>query len=314
MAAMAALLSTSFLVPAMPAVAIPLPQADADAPTAADMQQYCDDTYVATQTDPTVWKATVRDAASQATTPVMVAGTERSINFRADTGSTFTYAGYLRTEDPLTRTGGSPNMWGQTVFSQKIWDNTLYDVEMQFTHDVTYTWTCDLEEYVTTTRTVGGGNGNGNSSENGQGNCVGDPSDGVREDGNGPGRGAQNSNENSACNGGNDGHVVTTSKWEDRPDETASVTNLGIDDGYDTTATGLTQAGQVAGVNYTELGTYRPTGVRTLACISPGRKGGSWTAKAGYDGGLCSTATFLAAPTVEGREFDPIASNSLPAQ
>jgi hypothetical protein len=62
-----------------------------------------------------------------------------------------------------------------------------------------------------------------------------------------------------------------------------------------------------------ETGTFLVEGVYALACISPGSKGGTWRAKEYYTGGNCSTATFNAASTVAGRTFDPIASNSLPA-
>ncbi|MEO6224811.1 MAG: hypothetical protein ABIO80_03020 [Sphingomicrobium sp.] len=307
-----ALLSTSFTP-----ISVMTTAAQATNPTITDAQAYCDATYVATQADPSVWRATVVNFTSTDGATTQVDGSARDINYRADLGSTFGYAGFTGAANPLSRTGGSPNMWGQATFSQKVYDNTLFDTEADFTHTVTYSWTCHVEEYVTTTTHVGGGNGgdNGGGSGNNGNNNGQNQQDGGNGNGNngcGNGNGGPNgTNEHANCGGG---HDVTTSEWTnamDYSDGTAAGDD--VDEGYSTIATGVQQAGHVAGVNYTVYGSYSPAGIRALACISPGKKGGAWTAKNSYTGGLCSTATFNAAPTLAGTTFDSPPTNSLPA-
>lgn len=285
-------------------------------PTLADAQTVCNDLYVNNQADPSLWKAEVTDFHSEDGPTTQVDGSERNINYRADTGGTFAYAGFVRADNPLSRTGGSPNMWGQAVFSQKIYDNTLYDVEADFMHTVTYSWTCHVSQLVTTT--VGGGNGGdngGGSGNNGQNNGLNEQNGGNGNGNNGCGNGNGgpnpdgNPNSPPGCNGG---HTVTN--WEfvaDYTDNTAQGDD--VDEGYSTIATDQQLAGHVDGVNYTEYGNYTPDGIRALACISPGKKGGSWTAKNNYTGGQCSTATFNAAPTLYGTTFDTPPTASLPA-
>lgn len=346
-----ALLSTSMLMPTAAAFAVPTAASDPNAPTLAEMQAICDANYVSSQDDPTLWRASVTNAASQPTTPAPVAGTERNINHRPDTGSSFSYAGFTHTTNPLTRTGGSPNMWGQMVFNQKVWDNTLYDVEMQFSHDVAYTWTCFVEENVATTihhpgdsggcPTTNGNNNGGNlqaggngAGNQGCGNGNGGPATTSASNGNGGNNNGGNlqtggnGDGNQGCGNGNGGPAGTNENcgnsgspgwdeivwtWVYRADFDEDQTNTGIDDGYDTTAENLQLAGHVVGVDYVVPGVYAPDGYRLLSCISPGKRGGAWTAKSWYTGGQCSTTTFNAAPTALGTTFDAPPTNSLPA-
>ena len=274
-------------------------------PSPPDMQQICNDLYVNTQSDPSKWQAEVINASSVDSESTAVPGTEQNINFRPDTSSTFVYAGFVKADDPLTRTGGSVNMWGQSVFSQKIWDNTLYDVQMDFTHTVTFYWTCHVSEYVTTVTHVGGGGDNPNGNNNG----------GNLQDEHG------NLNGNQGCGNGNGGpvdpsqcggHDVTTSEWVFRQDYPQQQDGGTVDDGYQTTATDQQLAGHVEGVNYTEYGDYRPAGVRSLACINPGKKGGTWTKKNNYTGVNCNTTYFNSATTAYGTTFDTI-TGTLPS-
>ena len=65
-------------------------------------------------------------------------------------------------------------------------------------------------------------------------------------------------------------------------------------------------------MNYTVTGNFRPDGVRALACINPGKKGGTWTPKNGYTGSNCNTTYFTSAITAYGTTFDPVTSASLP--
>ncbi|HEY8434447.1 MAG TPA: hypothetical protein VIK68_07520 [Sphingomicrobium sp.] len=302
----AAIVSTSFApfsVVTTPAFAVPVPAADQNPP---DEQQVCDDLYVNNQTDPSVWRATVTNASEQATDPAPVEGSEQNVNFRPDTTSTFSYAGFTGTQNPLYRIGGSPNMWGQMVFNDKVWDNTLYDVQMDFNHTVSYAWTCHVEQFVTTTVHVGGGNDNSNGNNNGKNEQDGGNGNGNNGCGNGNG-GPNGSNDNCG------GHDVTHSEWDlfgDFP-QTAGP-NL-VDDGFDITQTGLQLAGHVSGVTYDVFGTYMPYGFILLSCISPGKKGGTWTPKSYYSGGSCNTTTFNSAPTILGHEFDSPPTASVPS-
>lgn len=284
-----ALISTSFTPVSMMTTA-----AHAINPTTADMQLVCDGLYVNSHEDPSKWRTTVTNADFENGPSTQVEGSERNINYRPDVTSSFVYANFLRAEDPLTRTGGSVNMWGQSVFGSKIWDNTLYDVEADFYHTVTFTWTCHVQELVTTT-TGNPGQGSGNP---GLGDCIGNPSDGEI-DGEGPGQGASHANENSACGTGS-----TTETWTDRGDYSDnSAQGDDIAEAPQIIETALQQLGHVDGVNYTESGTYRPEGVRTLACINPGKKGGSWTPKNNYAGSNCNTTYFNTAMTAYGYDF-----------
>jgi hypothetical protein len=307
----AALISTSFTpISVMSSAAI------AANPTLADMQLVCDDAYVNNQADPSLWRASVVNVTTENGATTQVEGSERNINYRADTGSTFAYAGFLKADNPLSRNGGSPNMWGQAVFGQKIFDNTLYDVEADFTHTVTYHWACHVEEYVTTTTHVGGGNGGGDgvgsgNNGNNNGNNQQDGGNGNGNNGCGNGNGGPNGT-NQNCGGG--GHDVTTSEWTNAMDYSDNAqAGDDVDEGYSTIASNVQQGGHVDGVNYTETGYYTPANVRALACISPGKKGGTWTPKNNYTGGGCSTITFNAAPTLAGTTFDSPPTNSLPA-
>jgi len=323
-----AIVSSSFVIPAAPAFAASDPE-----PDTAAQQQVCDDLYVATQSDPSVWRATVEGQYTEDGDSLQVPDTERNINYRPDTGSTFSYAGFTNTTSPLVRIGGSPNMWGQMVFSQKVWDDTLYDVEADFAHTVTFHWTCHVEEYVTTH--VGGGN-DGGCPDTAGGNGT-PPSNGNGQGNNGCGLGNGGSNENSTTNdvntngngegnngcglgngggtredcGGGGGHDV--SQWEDRGSFDQSADGGSVDDGYQTIATDQQVAGHVDGVDYVVPGVYTPSGYYLLSCISPGKKGGSWTAKSYYTGGQCSTTTFNSATTVLGNVFDAPPTASLPA-
>ena len=352
-----ALLSTSFTPILMTPAWASAPSAASD-PSAPDEQAICDANYVNNQADPSVWQASVINATSTATDPAPVPGTEENVNYAPDTGSTFSYAGFTNTTNPLTRTGGSPNMWGQMVFNDKVWDNSLYDVQMGFNHDVTYNWTCHVSQYVNHPTFVpdppappsnnGGictnnGNGGGNSQNNnnnqqnggngggnngcGNGNGGSDTdTDTNTSNGNGGGdngcgaggEGTQDDvtagNSNHVCDEhGNPGHYVDHFTWDFSSDNPETVTNTGIDDGTGITQSGVQQLGHVAGVVYDVFGTYTPSGFRLLSCISPGKKGGAWTAKSYYTGGQCNTTTFNAALTTYGTTFDAPPTASLPA-
>lgn len=403
-AAIAALLSTSmFTTPALSAPVTPeFTQASDVSPVLeSDMAAYCSAQRPDTLFDAIHDRFTV-DADTPAAGDSTVTGDTHNIGFRPDTTSSFVYAQFLRADDPLTRTGGSVNMWGQSVFGQKIWDNTLYDVETRFEHTVTYAWACNYENYQvvdhewewdnpdnldlsgctqpafptagTCTVTVeseephslglitvpglNGGGGSGGAASGGStggsnphdvdGADLGDGDSGCGLSSTGtntdphpgssdqtcPDQGGGGSTDNCGvsgtgspgnpdCNKDNEpetvevtGHWNAISDWVANGSASTSVTHT-IDDGYYTTETDLQQPGHVEGVNYTETGQYTPAGVRSLACINPGKKGGTWTPKNNYSGVNCNTTYFNSAVTAYGTTFDTITgvlpSASLPA-
>ena len=67
---------------------------------------------------------------------------------------------------------------------------------------------------------------------------------------------------------------------------------------------------QVAGVTYDVFGSYTPDGFVLLSCISPGKKGGTWTPQNNYGGANCNTNYFNGAPYISGANV--FSSNSLP--
>lgn len=257
-------------------------------------------------------------------------------------------------------------MWGQTVFSQKIWDNTLYDVEADFMHTVTFHWTCDVDESVNqpvwvedppsgnacgnsngnnnggnlqeggngegnngcgngnggpTGTGTGGGAGTGGSGNNGNNNGGNLQTGGNGEGNNGCGNGnggPTGTNENCGGNAGPTGHYEDHWVWVDSNEFPEELAGDNVDEGYSTIQSNVQQLGHVDGVNYTETGEFKPAGVRTLACINPGKKGGTWTKKNGYTGVNCNTTYFNTAVTAYGTTFDTITgtlpSASLPAQ
>lgn len=289
--------------------------ADSSPVTESDMQAYCNVNYV---TNSSLERSSVTGASvdADASTPT---GQTQNINARADTTSSFVYAQFLYAANPLTRTGGSVNMWGQSVFGQKIWDNTLYDVQTRFEHNVRYNWTCQVDHW----QKVGSHTTPGTPPDGYYTNPGTEPSQGG-----GSCQGINPSNPHwgediGACiwhqtAPGTEGSTVDDYDWVSFGDFAATeVTHGQINDGYYTTDTDVQQLGHVSGVNYTETGTFAPPGVRTLACINPGKKGGTWTVKNGYTGGNCNTTYFNTATTAYGFTFDTVngvlPSASLPA-
>jgi len=295
-AAIAALLSCSLLTPVAPAIAAP-------APSASDKLAVCQQ-YVLDSN----YSVIVNNENDVTNDSGPVAGSEHDVNPRADTSGAFDYAGFTRAADPLVRHGGSPNMWGQAGFTQKVFRNSLVDVETNYAHTITYNWNCKVTQRVTEFVPADHpGNNNGDNEQDGG-----------------------NLDLNNGCGNGNGGPAPTTPPPGCGPKEIVtlyifnhpqSVEGDPIADAPQITATGVSRAGHVTGVpesDYIVTGIFAPTGAQTLACISPSNgstvKGnpGGWRAVNGYVGGHCNTATFNAAATVNGQVFDPITSNSLP--
>lgn len=307
----AALLST-ILTPTAALAAPVLPSvnqnADSAPVTATDMQSYCDGQYV-TDSSKQRTNVTGDSAVADSSTPT---GDTQNINYRPDTTSSYVLSQFLRPGDPLSRRGGSVNMWGNSLFGQKTWDNTLYDTQTRYEHYVRYNWTCHVDHWQvvgshpeTTPGTPPQGyyTNPGTIPSNGQGSCQGVGPDNPHW---GTSFGACVWHQ-TAPGTPETTVMVDDYDWASFGDfAAAEVTHGPISDGYYTTETDIQQSGHVDSVNYTETGEFLAEGVYTLACINPGKKGGTWTPKNGYTGGNCNTVYFNAAPTSFGTTFDTI--------
>jgi len=335
--AMAALVTTSFTPISMmsAAGAVPIAATDAGAP---DEQGLCEAAY-----GDETHQVTVIDANSTATAPSPIAGTE-SYTYRADVGGAWSYVGFLGTSGQLSRNGGSPNLWALATFDHTEWNDTRYDVQMDFSHDVTYNWTCHVLKQVDNPTFVpdppqnngGGGNqgcgaggegtqdevtvGNGHhtcgdSGNSGGGNSAANGDNGCGAGGEGTQDDVYAGNSDHVCRDGNPGTIVHHYSYVFDADYAGQTqTNTGIADGSDYTVTNALQSGHVAGPDYLKDAGPITSNVRILSCISPGSKGGTWKPKDYYHGTLaCSTVNFNAAPTLAGRMFDGPPTASLPA-
>lgn len=336
---MAALVSTSFL--STPAMSVPAPAPDTNAP---DEQGLCETQYV---TDADNQRVTVIDATAVPTTPAPITGTE-SYTYRPDVGGGWSYVGFLGTSGTFSRNGGSPNLWAWATFDHTEWNDTRYDVQMQFQHDVTYTWTCHSEKRVDNPTFVpdppaNNGNSGGNSGGNqgcgaggettqdeatvGHGNHTcndnnnNNNTNNANNGDNGCGAGGEGTqddvfagNSDHVCRDGHLGTIVHHYSWVFDEDHTGQTqTNTNIADGTDYTVVNALQAGHQAGVDYLKTAGPVTSDVRILSCISPGSKGGSWKPKDYYHGTVaCSTTAFNSAPTLAGRMFDTPPTASLP--
>jgi hypothetical protein len=285
-AAIAALLSCSLMTPVTPAYAEVLP-----APSQADMLAVCTaDMITSLGYSTTDYRVAVQSTDIDYGPDTAVAGSEYQLegSKRADLTSVIYYAGFTKAADPLVRIGGSPNLWGQAAFTEKYSTRTLVDVWAKFERSITYEWTCAREKRVVTLVESGPNNDNIQNGGNQQGN-------------NGCGNGNTGPNSEGKC-------VKEEISW------VADGTEIKTQDGgTEARPDAFVRTDSLAEPFLMETGTFLVEGVYALACISPGSKGGTWRAKEYYTGGNCSTATFNAASTVAGRTFDPIASNSLPA-
>jgi hypothetical protein len=272
-----------------------------DATTQPDdtmMDNYCDANFV---TDDTHYVEAIPGSVVTGTTFEVANSREDVEETRvADLTSSFSYGGLETISDPLVRIGGSVNMWGADTFSEKIYSRSLVDQTALFAHRDAYNFLC---RYWTDTITTSIITTSSTPDNPGLGNCVGDPNKKSAIDGVGPGKGALHADEHSACFSS---QTIYTHNWThaDNP-FTFYFTPEAIRD--------LAQHGVTENVPFTIEGSFSPPGVYSLACINPGKKGGTWTPKAKYTGGHCSTLTFNGAVTVQGRTFDDVPSASLPA-
>jgi hypothetical protein len=304
--AIAALLSCSMMTPVTPAIsAVPL---------SSDKTAFCDAYLLSLgHAGDANWRVSVvDDSGPNSGLSAKVADTDRDVNPRRVENENFDYRDFLLASGALGRHGGSPNLWAQATFGKKTFKDSVVDVEARFEHTDTYSWACQTEELVTTTTGGNGGGSGNNGNNNGENLQTGGNGDGNNGCGNGnSGPIGTNPNEPQGCNG------ETRSDWtlrdKSQPNE---VTDL-VDEGFKQIATDQARPNtQYPNVNYDLAGPFPAPGIYSLACISPGSKGGSWKAKTYYTGGdagcIEGGKNFYSQTYISGRQFDPVSSNSLP--
>ncbi|HVM22758.1 MAG TPA: hypothetical protein VM308_05585 [Sphingomicrobium sp.] len=296
-AACAALLGTSVLT--TPAMATPIPVSSA--PDINTAQAECE-----RQAPPTATNKVVAHTGSPAmvTGATSDTGNHTDANRRGDPASDRIWYSGAMLKGEVGRHGGSPNMFSAVAYDTKHYSNTLVDRTFETTRTDTYNFDCEKLKLVMREIHDGGSKGN-----NGKGNCVGDPSVVVDPprvvDLRGPGKGAERSNENSACNRGG-----------------VSIVPVWVPDGEFPIAFAHTVLGSrgpvVTRLNEQFDEREGPYDIFTsvVVCISPSsstKKGnpGEWRAQNGYSGANCNTAYYQTAPQLEGRRVD--STNSVPA-
>jgi hypothetical protein len=237
--------------------------------------------------------------------PTEVAGTRVEIaGTRFGTG-TATYSGISIAGNPF-RTGGSVNLFGDQVATQKNWSSSEYDFKADFATVTTYSYNCLVTQQTETFHPAvppspvqgyyincdfGNGQGNDNS-----GTCddVGQPQGScAAHNMQGPSfpRWGTNTEQckfikTADANPGSDAY------WEldppmDRPDLTTmhsiSETNVANAMGH-----------EVNGGPFTQMGNWFVG--KVVVCNSPTRLPGIWRAQNGYSGLKCTTAYFNIAP------------------
>ena len=198
----------------------------------------------------------------------------------------------------LTRNGQSPNIFANDATARTVtYANSSYQFGADFSRTATFSYACQITEKVTKVTTTPGtpaGKVKGFYTNPGNGDC----------------RGINTDNPNwgqdvGACiftkTGDGDpavpGTTVTTVTYERR---------AGLDTSHlvdqETIAPGT--GTELAGGQYTF--DNQNLKVQVVVCNSPTKNPGTWRAQNGYDGGLCSYATFASLGTAT------IPSNSLP--
>jgi hypothetical protein len=238
-------------------------------------------------------------------TPTEVPGTRvESPGSRFGTG-TVTYSGTSIVGDPF-RTGGSVNLFGDQVATQKNWSNSEYDFNADFATVTTYAYSCIVTQQTETYHPAvpptpiqgyyvncdfGNGQGNDNS--------------GVCEDGSQPqgSCAAHNAQGSSFPRWGTDTEQCKFIKtadatlgsdayWElDTPTARPDLTTLHT---IDETNTASAMGHEVNGGPFTQIGNWLAG--KVVVCNSPTRLPGVWRAQNGYSGAKCTTAYFNIAP------------------
>jgi len=307
LAAIAALVTTSFTP-----ISLTTAPAAAAVPTSADMEAVC--------------AAYDSDGAG---TDYQVITTEGSVDLGTPTGDSSTIANdestrvadHSTTSSPwgtLTyygnagRHGGSVNLFATAGFPGITYAGSLVDQTIQRFQTDTYNFTCQVqhwevvgshEEVVPGTPAQGYYTNNGTAPSNSQGSC----------------QGLSPANPHWGTDIGN---CIWTETAPGTPESTVEVPDYGYVNSGDAIAKTLTD-----GPNYVDTVLYASAVSQAVpvtetnnapyfagdgvVCINPGKKGGTWTPKAGWTHPeQCNTTYFNTAPYISGANV--FSSNSLP--
>ncbi len=191
--------------------------------------------------------------------------------------------------DPF-RIGGSVNMFGFASVVAAHWTDSEYDFTAPYIWTATYTFTCNMTETVPTpAQGVHNWTGPEQAGDPAKEACEGDKNPHVYDD-----RGA-NCVWTQTIPAGTDS--------EDRADEYGSIGPVNEGD----TLNGHENHGGPVPVdpNQVEL-----PDVQVVVCISPGKKGGTWTKKNGYNGDKCTTIWYNGGGMIQPSPYDNLNTGS----
>jgi hypothetical protein len=279
-----------------PAFATPGVAASANSDTETAMANQCSvdlgsavDTSATTHEGNPVWSTVVVPGSSSAAAATENGGSrEETPDSRFGTGGA-TYSNLSIAGDPY-RIGGSVNMFGDQVATQKNWSGSEYDFTADYDTVTTFSYACNVsqltEHYVEPTGEHGspaeGYYTNNGTNPSGQGSC----------------QGLSPANPHWGTHLGNCIWHETAPAVED-----TYVEGYWVDDGVvdhpelttthtvDQTDTDYGVAGHEAnGGPWSQQGSW--FAAQVAVCISPGKKGGTWTNQNGYLGTKCTTTYF----------------------
>lgn len=191
--------------------------------------------------------------------------------------------------DPF-RIGGSVNMFGMAHVVAAHWDFSQYDFTQPFTWQSTYNFTCNMSEAVPTPALgVHNWTGPEQAGDPAIEACEGDKNPHVYDD-----------------RGANCEWVQTTpagTEDDDRPDEYGSigpVNESGVLNGHENHGASIPVDPNAVDV----------ADVQVVVCISPGKKGGTWTRKNGYTGDKCTTSWYNGGGMIQPAPYDNLNTGS----
>lgn len=205
---------------------------------------------------------------------------------------TVTYSGLSIVGDPF-RNGGSVNMFGDQVATNKNWSNSEYDFTADYSTTTTISYNCDVTEqtevyhpavHIPGQPVQGYYTNNGTNSSNGQGSCQGlSPTNPHWGEDLGNCTFTQTADAVIAVD---EPEYWTLNDPISRPDlatmQTVDETNVANENGH-----------EINGGAFTEVGTWLAS--KVVICISPKRLPGIWTNQNGYTGTKCNTTYFNSA-------------------
>lgn len=287
---------------ATPSFAAGVPASAPSGDTSTAAQGVCNDDLATLQNDEGDWSTRlVFGTSPTATDPVEVSDTRVETSAQPDLLSaviSFSDVSAVGSTD-LTRNGQSPNIFAKDARARTVtYANHSYDFTAQFTTTTSFSYDCEMTKLVHTTTTTPGtpaGPVQGFYTNPGNGDCQGVP----------------NTNPNWGQDLGQGCIFTKTGDGTPAIPGTSVTTSAPVRQAASDTSHTIPQDDTASGTG-TELNggqrtfTNQSLKVMAVVCNSPTKNPGTWRAQNGYDGGLCSYATFtsLGTPTIP--------SNSLP--